>query len=65
MGIAPLPTNTDLVVLKTRLYDEFHVEVPLVDWNGQKFVRISVQGYNTQSDLDALCQGLSTMLDNL
>lgn len=65
MGIAPLPTNIDLAVLKTRLYDEFHVEVPIVDWNGQKFVRISVQGYNTQSDLDALCQGLSTLLDNV
>jgi isopenicillin-N epimerase len=65
MGIAPLPTNADLAVLKTRLYDEFHVEVPLVDWNGQKFVRISVQGYNTQSDLDVLCQGLSALLDNV
>jgi isopenicillin-N epimerase len=59
MGIAPLPVNVDLVDLKARLYDQFRVEIPLIDWNGQKFARISVQGYNTQADVDALCLGLS------
>ncbi len=58
MGIAPLPPDTDLDALKTHLYDVHHVEVPLIDWNGLKFVRISVQAYNTQADLDALVEGL-------
>ena len=62
MGIAPLPLNTDIAALKTRLYDEHRVEVPLIDWNGRKFVRISVQGYNTQEDLDTLCDGLKKLL---
>jgi isopenicillin-N epimerase len=62
MGIAPLPANTDIVTLKTRLYAEQHVEVPFIDWNGRKFVRISVQGYNTQEDLDALYAGLESLL---
>ncbi len=62
MGIAPLPAKTDLAVLKTRLYDEFNVEVPLIDWQGRPFVRISVQGYNTQADLDALFNGLQRLL---
>lgn len=62
MGIAPLPSNTELSTLKTRLYDEHRVEVPLIDWNGQKFVRISVQGYNTQGDLDALYDGLRELI---
>jgi len=62
MGIAPLPPATDLAALKTRLYDEHQVEVPLIDWNGRKFVRISVQCYNTQDDLDALYEGLRVLL---
>ncbi len=62
MGIAPLPENTDIAALKTRLYAEQRVEVPFIDWNGRKFVRISVQGYNTREDLDALFTGLQSLL---
>jgi selenocysteine lyase/cysteine desulfurase len=63
MGIAPLPITTDIAVLKTCLYAEYHVEVPLIDWNRNKFVRISVQGYNTQADLEALHAGLQKGLE--
>lgn len=62
IGIAPLPADTDITMLKTRLYDEHHIEVPLIEWNGRKFVRISVQAYNTQEDLDALNVGLHNLL---
>ena len=65
MGIAPLPPDTDILTLKARLYDEHRVEVPLIDWNGRKFVRVSVQGYNTQADLEALVAGLKTLLPEL
>lgn len=62
MGIAPLPSIADLTVLKSRLYDEFQVEVPLTQWRERQFVRISVQGYNTQEDIDALVDGLRFLL---
>lgn len=62
MGIAKLPLKTDLALLKTRLYDEHRIEVPLIDWNGQKFVRISIQGYNSEEDLLALEEGLRRLL---
>ncbi len=62
MSIAPLPADADLVALKARLYDEYRVEVPLIEWNSRKFVRISVQAYNTQDDLDALYDGLHRLL---
>jgi len=61
MGIAALPPS-NLTVLKRRLYDEFRVEVPLVPWKDRHFVRISVQGYNDQTDIDALVSGLETLL---
>lgn len=61
MGIAPLPPS-DLTTLKSRLYDEFRIEVPLTEWQGKQFVRISVQGYNTQGDVDALLDALKVLL---
>ena len=62
MAIAPLPDGVDSVVLKSRLYDEFAVEVPLIQWQDKKFVRISVQAYNTREDIDALLAGLRVLL---
>jgi len=62
MGIAPLPQNINLEALKTRLYSEYQVEVPLIEWNNQNFIRISIQAYNTPEDCDALLLGLQELL---
>jgi isopenicillin-N epimerase len=62
MAVAPLPPDTDLVALKSRLYDQHRIEIPCILWENHKFVRISVQGYNQPEDIDALLQGLSQEL---
>lgn len=62
MASAPLPADTDITLLKRRLYDDYRVEIPLIDWNGNKLVRISVQGYNTKRDIDKLIRALSVLL---
>jgi isopenicillin-N epimerase len=61
MGIAPLP-HSDLPVLKSRLYDEYKIEVPLTEWQDRQFIRISIQAYNDQADVDTLLQALSVLL---
>ena len=61
MGIAPLPLS-NLAALKNRLYDEYKIEVPLIQWQDQQFVRISVQGYNSEEDIDALAKALQVLL---
>jgi isopenicillin-N epimerase len=48
--------------LKTRLYEEFHIEVPIITWNGRQLARVSVQGYNTKEDVDALATALKVLL---
>ncbi len=62
MGIAPLPPETDIDLLKQRLYDDYLIEVPLINWQGHKFVRISIQGYNTAKDIDSLLFALGKYL---
>lgn len=57
-----LPSETDLDILKTRLYEDFKIEVPTIAWNGEKLIRISIQGYNSQEDIDCLVDALSKLL---
>ena len=58
---APLPSVTPHH-LKTYLYGEHHIEIPIISWQNQPFMRVSVQAYNTQSEVDTLIQALSTYL---
>jgi isopenicillin-N epimerase len=64
MAAFPLP-DCDGERLQRRLYDEFAVEIPIVTWNGRPLVRISVQGYNTQADVDALVEALARLLPEM
>jgi isopenicillin-N epimerase len=64
MGIAPLPSS-NLAVLKSRLYNECKIEVPLIQWQDKQFIRISVQGYNSQEDIDALVHALKVLLPHV
>jgi len=62
MFTAPLKADTDVAALKERLYNEYRIEVPLMDWNGRKLIRVSIQGYNSQKDVDALLSALRELL---
>ena len=61
MASFPLPP-CDGEALQRKLYDEFKVEVPILTWQGQQFIRLSVQGYNTQADIEALLEALSKVI---
>lgn len=65
LAIAPLPRAQDLLALKQRLLGEYKIEIPLIDWQNRHFVRISVQGYNTQADLETLVGALGRLLPEL
>ncbi len=57
MVTVPVP-KCDLSILKIRLYDEFRVEIPVIDWNNKQYIRVSIQGYNTRADIDQLLSAL-------
>jgi isopenicillin-N epimerase len=52
---------SDAEALRSRLFDEARIEVPVTRHAGQTFVRVSVQAYNSQDDLDLLVKTLARM----
>lgn len=57
--MAPLPVPTcDAEALRATLFEQHRIEVPVTQHGGRCFVRVSVQGYNTQAELDRLGQVL-------
>ena len=62
MAIVSLPPISDLQAFKSRLYEQFRVEIPFTEWEERQFMRISVQGYNTESDIDRLVEALQVLL---
>jgi isopenicillin-N epimerase len=64
MAAFPLPA-CDGAALQRRLYDEYRVEAPVINWNGGQLLRVSVQGYNTLEDVGALLRALGDLLPQL
>lgn len=62
MEAVELPPGTDAVAFKDRLYDAQRVEIPTVIWNGRPLLRVSIQGYNTAADVDALVAAVEAEL---
>jgi isopenicillin-N epimerase len=52
----------DAEAVRRRLFDEHKVEVVVQDWRGEPSLRASFQGYNDDSDLDALLEALPRAL---
>ena len=63
MVTIPLPPG-DQETLKTRLYEQYQIEIPVIVWRDQRFVRISVQGYNTRADATRLVDALAEIIQS-
>ena len=57
MCVAPLP-DTDLGKLATRLYEHYRIETAMGGWNGNLRIRISIQAYLNQADVDRLVEAI-------
>jgi len=62
MFSARLPANVDTYEITTRLEKEYRIVALLITWNEMNLIRISLQGYNDQSDVDALLYALERIL---
>lgn len=59
-AVALPPCDAD--AFQQRLLEEHRIEIPVIEWNGRQLLRISIQGYNTVADVDALEAALAALL---
>ncbi len=58
----PITDKTAAEALKGALWDTYQIEVPISEWQGRFFVRVSIQAYNTPRDIDRLIDALAALL---
>ena len=63
MATARLPDNIASIQLQKALWNQYRIEIPIIDWNGIKLIRFSFQAYNSFNDLDLLIIALSELLN--
>jgi isopenicillin-N epimerase len=61
MAAIPLPP-CDESEIQRRLYDEYRIEVPILNWRNGQYIRVSIQGYNTAEDVECLKAALVEVL---
>ena len=61
MATVPLPP-CEAPKIKAQLYERFRVEVPVSEWQGRPYLRVSIQGYNTLADVERLLAALQATL---
>ena len=62
MGVVRLPRLRDILAFQRQFFEQYRIEVPCIEWNGQHFMRISVQGYNSTADVNALVAAMEPLL---
>jgi selenocysteine lyase/cysteine desulfurase len=51
-----LPNQADVAKLAQTLYKEHRINVPVMTWNGVNLLRLSVQEYTSQAQVDKLVE---------
>ena len=62
--MASVPVKTDNPQeLKDLLYDKYKIQIPVMPLNGDFYIRYSINGYNSQEDLDVLYIALQNIIE--
>ena len=61
MASIPLPIE-DADAFKKKLLDTYRIQVPVFNWEGNIYLRYSIQAYNIKSDLEKLLSAVKELL---
>ena len=59
--MASFPIDPALADDMDRLWDDYRIEVPVIEWNGHLLLRISIQAYNRPEHVDTLIDALRAL----
>lgn len=62
MAACPLPASVDITWLKDHLYQDYHIEVPILQWENYRLARVSFQAYNDETDAEKLVLALKELI---
>lgn len=57
------PPTGHMHPLQVALWEQHQIEVPIVNWHGRRFIRVSCHLYNDEADIDRLVEALSKLLE--
>ena len=61
--MASIPVNTKKPAeLKEVLYSKYRIQIPVMPLNDKFYIRFSINGYNSQKDLDVLYKALEEII---
>jgi isopenicillin-N epimerase len=63
MAVAELPHVADPALFNRRLFDRYRIEIPCLPWNGRPLLRLSIQAYNSEEDIEKLLSALQAELE--
>ncbi|HTN76898.1 MAG TPA: hypothetical protein VL096_16685, partial [Pirellulaceae bacterium] len=61
MAHLPLPPG-DAKQLQRALWDQHRIEIPVIAWGGERWIRVSCHLYNTREEIDRLVSILPALL---
>lgn len=62
MATVALPKGMSLPGFQEQLFQDYKIEVPCIQWEEEQFMRISIQAYNTEGEIDILVSALAELL---
>ena len=48
----------DPVQSQIEFYNKYKIQIPFLIWNNKKFIRLSIQAYNDENDINYLIESL-------
>ena len=61
MAALPLPESIEAEELGRALREDFQIEIPVTEFAGRPWLRVSIQGYNTDRDVSRLVTALAEL----
>jgi isopenicillin-N epimerase len=62
MASIKLPASINNEKLQVNLYEQYRIEIPVFTWSDCNIIRVSIQGYNTQEEVDKLISALGYLV---